>query len=808
MPEVQSIDSLLAELTLDEKCSMLAGLTAWIVPGCERLGIPEWTVSDGPVGVRGRIAGPGLVVPGPSALAATWDPELLTEVGAALGAEARDRKVDMLLAPSVNIHRVPRCGRHFEYFSEDPLLSARCAVAYIRGVQSQRVGACVKHFVANEQEHERRTIDTLVDERTLREIYLPPFEAAVREAGVRSVMGAYNYVNGVHACAHHELIVQLLEEEWGFEGFVVSDWGAMKDTIGPARGGLDLEMPGPGLHWGHGKLRAAVEAGEVAEADVDAKVKRVIGFLDWAGRLGTPTDHDEESVERAEHRALARRAACESMVLVRNPVGALPLDASAISSIALVGPGAAETAIAGGGSAALQPHRVSNLRDALAARFADSELEIRHAPGVRLRRGSGSIPAEWLVGDGATVELFDGPSCAGEPVRVDTGRGLFNVWMDEQWPDGVEVLSVRLRATVAPPESGRYRCVAVGFGRARLFVDGELVADNEVGGFTAGLGMHAGAGWVHMHAGREHELVLEHTPGTDDSQWIVITDVGAELDTTDPDALLADAEAAAAGADVAVVVVGSSSEWETEGSDRESLELPAGQDELVRRVAAASSNTIVVLNCGAPVTMPWIHQVGAVLLAWYPGQEAGDAIVDVLFGDAEPAGRMPTTWPVRERDTPAFTTYPGEAGAVRYGEGVFVGYRWYDTRGIEPLIPFGHGGSYTTFEWGAPAVIGDVPNVVVEVAVTNTGHREGTEVVQCYVTPAPGSVLAPEQQLAGFAKLCLRPGETGTARIELSSRSFARWDASTHDWVVDPGCRQLRLGASSRDRRATIDLDL
>ncbi|MDE0065460.1 MAG: glycoside hydrolase family 3 C-terminal domain-containing protein [Acidimicrobiaceae bacterium] len=659
------IDALIAQMTLEEKCTMVVGETRWVVKGCERLQIPEWCLSDGPVGVRGRATGPGLLIPSPSAVAATWDPSLVEEIGAALGVEAKDRKVDVLLAPTVNLHRSPRGGRHFESYSEDPELSSEIAVAYIRGVQSQGVGACVKHLVANDQEFERYTINVEVDERSLREIYLPPFEAAVKEAGVRSVMGAYNFVNGHHACAHPEFLVELLKNEWGFDGFVVSDWEAVKETAAPARHGLDLEMPGPGDFWGEGRLQAAVESGEVDEHLIDDKVRRIIRFLDWAGRIGTPTDHTEQHIERPEHRELARRAATESMVLLRNDRDLLPLAGD--GTIALIGPGVAHTSLLGGGSASLEPHRASTVAEAMQARLGDRVIGV--ATGIDMRRRD-------LAGD------------------LDRGVGL---------------------------------------------------------------------------------------------------DEAASL---------------AAQADTAVVVVGSSSEWESEGGDRGSIDLPNQQDELVRRVIAANPNTVVVLNCGAPMSLPWLEDVSAALLAWYPGQEAGNAITDVLVGDAEPAGRMPTTWASDERDTPAFLNYPGEAGVVRYGEGIFVGYRFYDARGVKPMIPFGHGGSYTTFDWGRPSVHGAGADLTVEIPITNTGQRLGSEVVQAYVAPVHAVVARPIKELAGFAKLALAPGETKAACIKLRDRSFARWDPEVHDWVIDPGCYSIILAASAANPRFKLNVVL
>ena len=562
--------------------------------------------------------GPGLVVPGPSALAATWNPDLVTQVGEALGVECNDRKVDILLAPTVNLHRSPRGGRHFESYSEDPLLSTRICVGFITGVQSKGVGACVKHFVANDQEFERFTIDVDVDERSLREIYLPPFEAAVAEADVKSVMGAYNFVNGHHACAQPDLLVDLLKGEWGFDGVVVSDWGAIKETVAPARYGLDLEMPGPGRWWGEGRLQKAVESGEVDEALVDDKVRRIVGFLGWAGRIGTPTDHDEQSVERPEHQALAATAATESMVLVRNAGALLPLDGS--SAVALIGPGVAETAMLGGGSASLVSQRTTTVLDSMTARLGDRL--VGSAPGVDMRRKAAAVPESWIGDRGVTFELFDGVGFDGEMFETVSATLPFNVWFGDNWPEGRDAISVRLSFTMTPEMSGRHRFCALGFSHARLFVDDELVADNQVGQFSAGLGVRGGDGYVELEAGHSYDVRLEHVP-EETGKWVAIVDVGVEPADLERETMLADAVALASQAEVAVVVVGSSGEWESEGADRESIELPNGQDELVQRVVAANPNTVVVLNCGAPMTLPWLDDVPATMIAWYPGQEAG-----------------------------------------------------------------------------------------------------------------------------------------------------------------------------------------
>jgi beta-glucosidase len=787
----------LGELTLSEKCAMVVGDDEWFVPGCERLGIPGWRTSDGPIGVRGRDpSGSGLALPGPSAMASTWDVDLVAELGEALGVECGDKDVDLLLAPTVNLHRSPRSGRHFEMFSEDPELSARMAVAYVRGVQSQGVGACIKHFVGNEQEHERQTIDTRIDEVTLREAYLRPFDAAIVEADVRSVMGAYNFVNGQHACAQRELLLDLLKGEWGFDGLVVSDWGAIKETVAPAANGLDVEMPGPGRWWGAGQLEAAVRAGDVLEADLDDKVRRILRFLGWRGRLpGATTTARERAVDRPEHRRLARRAAADSMVLLRND-GLLPLAPTA--TVALIGPGVAATALFGGGSAKLEPRHTSTVLDAFTDRW---QGEARHAVGAHLERSAATVPKAW-VADGVTAELFEGVGVEGEPFEVQDHGGPLQYWYGDNFPAGVDLLSVRLRFTITPDVAGPHRFVGAGFGPTRLYVDGALVADNQAGGFPAGLGLTGGDGVVDLQREGRHEVVLEQlaVPG---ERPVALTDVQVEVPVVDREGLLAEAERAAAAADVAVVVVGSNAEWESEGMDRASLELPAGQDELVERVLAANPRTVVVLNCGAPMLLPWLDRVPAALLAWYPGQEGGDAIVDVLSGEAEPGGRMPTTWPRAEADTPSFAHYPGADGVVEYAEGLLLGHRWYDAQGIVPAIPFGSGGSYTTFEWDEPTVAGSGVDATVEVPVRNVGRRSGSDVVQVYVAERRPGAGRPPKVLAGFAKVQVEAGATAVARVTLAARSFARWEPD-EGWRVEAGPRELVVAASSVDERFRI----
>lgn len=793
----QSVEALIAELTVAEKCALITGADVWSIPGCDRLGIPGWRVSDGPVGVRGQRATPALLLPGPSAMAATWDTALVEDIGKALGQECLDRDIDLLLAPTVNLHRSPRSGRHFEMFSEDPELTARIARAYIEGVQSQGVGACIKHFVGNEQEYERSTSESCIDERTLREAYLRPFEVAVKAAGVRAVMAAYNYVNGDHACSHQHLLQEVLKGEWGFPGLVMSDWEALKETVRPARNGCDVEMPGPGKWWGSGRLAMAVQAGTVSTGQLDDKVRRVLDFLAWRGRLpGRTITAEERSVDRPEHRALARRAATESMVLIKND-GLLPLRPGC--SVALIGPGCAATALMGGGSATLTPHRAPSILEAFRSRW---DGDVSHAVGVSLQRGAPSIPSAWIDGGergGVVAELFDGLEFEGAPIAVQRLRQVSNWWFGETYPAGVECLSVRLGLSITVPTSGRYKLSGAGHGPTRLFLDGKLVADNEVDGFPSGLGLRAGEGYAFLEAARSYDLLLE-ARGHPSIIKAALTDIGAQILDQSEEQLLENAEAVAAAADVAVVVVGSNDQWESEEFDRNRIDLPAGQDALVRRVRAANPRTVVVLNCGAPMLLPWLADVPAAMLAWYPGQEGPDAVLDVLSGQADPGGRMPTTWPAVEQDTPSYLNYPGEDGVVRYAEGLLLGHRWYEARGIRPRIPFGHGLSYTTFEWTHAQISGSGTQLRVSVRVRNSGSSAGAEVVQVYVAKDSAVPRAPKQ-LAGFAKLHLGPGEQATATVELDDSAFRHWDLESGTWVVDAGCYEIVVAASAVDER-------
>jgi beta-glucosidase len=835
------IAALLADLTTEEKAALMTGRGIWDTNPVERLGIPALKVTDGPNGARGAgllgTGTPALCIPCGSALGATWDRGLVEELGAALAAETRARACHVLLAPTVNIHRTPLGGRNFECYSEDPVLTGRTAAAFIRGVQGGGVATTIKHFVANDSEFERNSIDSVVPDRTLREIYLRPFEIAVSESAPWGLMGSYNRVNGTFACENRWLLTDVLRDEWGFDGIVVTDWFAAKSTATMAGSGLDLEMPGAGRFYGPA-LVAAVEAGEVDEALLDEAARRLLTLLERTGAFDDPLDRPEVELDEPSHRALARRASAASMVLFRNePLGddpVLPFDATSIRTLAVIGPNAADAMLMGGGSAALVPQHATSPLEAIAARLGES-CEVRHEPGARTERTTRPVRRRQLTGaDGApgfTVEYFDGTTWEGEPRRVAAGRDGRLLTTDGS------PFSFRAVARLSPEVTGEHTLTLVQAGRARVLVDGEVVLDGIADPPPSGEAFF-GMGSIELEAslslvdGEPVDLVVEYT--SEHSSFMHGVQVG--LRTPEVDDLMDRAVALAADADAVVLVVGTNDDWETEGRDRESMDLPGAQPELIRRVCAANPRTAVVVNAGSVVTMDWADRAPAVLQSWFGGQEMGDALVDVLFGDAEPGGRLPTTVPHRLRDTPAFTSYPGEAGRVHYGEGIFVGYRWYEARDIDVAYPFGHGLGYTTFSWeGArlsevPSAAGlaDGATVTATVTLTNTGDRPGSEVVQCYVAHLDPVVARPPQELRGFAKVHLEPGGSAEVSIELDHRAFAYWDPAdpgyadrnhrvpvaaggghlghrdVAGWYADPGDYEVRLGASSAEIHAVL----
>ena len=820
MSATRDLDQLLDQLTLDEKAALTAGVDFWSTVPVERVGLPSVTVTDGPAGARGSaLLGFGAVssvcAPCGSALGSTWDPDLIERVGVMLGEETRTKAARVLLAPTVNIIRSPLAGRSFECYSEDPLLTGRLAARFIRGVQSQNVATTVKHFAGNEAEFERHTISSVIDERTLREIYLLPFELAVKDGRSLGIMTSYNRLNGEYCTDRNDLLQGILRDEWGFDGFVVTDWFGVGSTATAAAAGVDLEMPGPGRFYGPA-LAAAVRAGEVDEALVDAALRRLLSVFDRLGALDDPPGVAEESIDRPDHRALAREAAVGATVLLVND-GLLPLDGAELTSIAVIGPNADRAQIMGGGSAALRPHyRVTPL-EALKA-LVGGDVALTYERGCDIDLVVPPLQGESVVGadgePGVTVDYFAGPDLEGPVVatgRYPDSRLLFVGRPRPEVPSGP--YSFRALTRFTPAESGSHIFTLAQSGHGRLLVDGEVVIDGFEVDPPAGtryFGVVSGdlEAPVELEVGRTVDVVVEYS--SLGSTYLRGVLVGCRRPT--PDDLMDRAVASAAAADVAVVVVGTNDDWETEGEDRSTLALPGDQDELVARVIAANPRTVVVLNTGAPVTLPWADDVPALLQMWFGGQEMAGALADILTGVAEPSGRLSMTFPERLEHNPSYGNFPGEGGEVRYGEGLLVGYRWYDARHLDPRFAFGHGLSYTTFVIGEPEPSSGEwqagERLTVRVPVTNTGDRDGVEVVQAYVAPPAGPRFRPDRELKDFAKVVVAAGATEVVELSLDERSFAAWDPAAADWVVEPGTYQVHIGRSSTDLAQVVTVEV
>jgi beta-glucosidase len=803
-PDVD-IERLIGAMTLDEKTSLTGGASMWYLPPIERLGIPALKVSDGPSGVRGDslVGRRSLSLPCGTAVGSTWNPELTRQLGGVLAAEARSKGVHVLLGPTVCIVRTPLAGRTFESFSEDPLLTARIAGAYVEGVQAGGVACCIKHFACNDQEHERMTISAEVEERTLREIHLVAFEHAVQEAGVWSVMTAYNKVNGVYCGEQAHLIGGVLRHEWGFDGLVMSDWFGTHSTALAALAGLDLEMPGPPA-WLGPTLAAAVRDGQVDEAVVDGQVRHVLRLMGRVGILDRTTAPDEQEDDDPGRRAVARRVVTEGSVLLVND-GLLPLDPGSVASVAVIGPNAGQLAM-GGGSSEVTPHRRRRVDEALAERLPGASVTAE--VGCRIDRGLPPIDLRLLSaagGESLRIEYFDNPELAGAPVATGEAHTARVLWIGPPQPGlAVGACSVRLSATFVPDVSGAWQLGLESAGRAVLRLDGAVVVDNSEpvrGSGFYGAGSEPVEVTIDLAAGHPYDLVVEIWPRSSSSPIM-----GARMGASPPDTgdEFERAVAAAAEADVAVVVVGSNGQWESEGHDRPDLSLPGRQRELVDAVLEANPRTVVVVNAGSPVEMPWAERAGAVLMTWYPGEEGADALADMLVGVAEPSGRLPVTFPASVEDGPAGLgvegdRYPGVEGRVVYGEGVLVGYRFFETARMAPLFPFGFGLSYGDISFDD--VQADADGVTV--MVVNNGPRRGTEVVQVYVRAPESLVRRPDRELVGFAKVGVDPGSRETVRVDLGAAAFRYWDVDTHAWRTDPGRYEVLVGASSRDIRAS-----
>jgi len=814
----RQVDNLLSQMTLGEKISLLAGKDIWNTVPIVRLGIPSITMTDGPHGVRapdeaGRKFGPTTCFPTGVSMAASWNAALVEKVGQALGEETRGMDCDILLGPCVNIVRDPRGGRNFEAYSEDPYLAGKTAVAYIKGVQSQNVGTSLKHYAVNNYEIERGRASSNVDERTLREIYLAQFEMAVKEAQPWTVMCSYNRINGVYASQHDYLLNKILKEEWGFEGLVVSDWGANHTIFSSVDGGLDLEMPGPSKYYGR-LLGEAVHTWQIDEAKVNEAARRVLRIIVKSGRMEKTVS--KGSVNTDAHQNLARQLAEEAITLLKNEGDVLPIDLKKVKTIAVIGPNAAEAVIEGGGSSHVDPpFRVTPL-EALKAKLGKKVI-IEYEQGCDNFNEPPAIPLSWLTDvdgePGMKVELFRNEDFSGLPEKSrNQMRPEFWWWAGPVEKPEADHFATRWTSTLTVPASDDYTFQIGHSAQVRVYLDGQLFIEHKAPyGETHDNSRTSKSAEKKLEVGKKYALRIEHIkyPGQE-AVFFRLTAAAKFKSGKDP--RQPNAVKLAKKADMVLFFAGVPEGYESEGRDRSDIEIPGGQNALITAVAKANPKTVVILNAGAPVTMPWLGDVAAVLEAYFPGQENGNAVANVLLGKVNPSGKLPITFPKRLEDNPAFinASYPN-CREVNYGEGIFVGYRFYEKKAIEPLFPFGYGLSYTTFTYSkakAPKKVKAGQPLEVSVTVTNTGKVAGKEIAQLYVTDLNASLPRPPKELKGFAKIELQPGESQVVTFKLDQRALSFYDPHKKQWVAEPGEFELLFGASSQDIRAKAVFDL
>jgi beta-glucosidase len=802
-PLEQRVDDLFGRLTQDEKLSLLGG-TGFTTQPIPRLGVPEMVMSDAGQGVRGGpegTLGPATAFPAGVLTASTWDTNLLWQIGMAIGEEARNKGqgIQMMLGPAVNIHRSPLGGRNGEFFTEDPFLNARLAVAYIQGMQSTGVGACIKHYACNNQETDRDTVNVNVSERALREIYLPAFKAAVQEGNVWAVMSSYNEINGSHATANSYLLKDVLKKEWGFDGLVMSDWGAVHETD-VVQDGNDLEMP-TGQFMNVPILKAALANGSVTQAAVDDSVHRILRTIIRTGLLDGPMHPDATQVNSPAHSALALKVAEEGIVLLKNRNHILPLDSERVHSIALIGKAGDDLQVDALGSPQVVPLHKVQILDGLKARAGHTAIDYVPANTQGELLPASAVTPPDGIGHGFRAEYFTNRDLQGAPafVRVDE-----TIDLQDSRPPAPEFptynFSVRWTGRLTAPATGKYVFAFTSDDGCRVFLDGKPIIDRWVE--TAATIYRSQAELV---AGKTYDLRIEYFQAGGGYT--------ASLAWLPPEkSPYAAAVAAAKKADVAIVCVDTRG-MEGEGNDRPSMDLPDQQADLIRAVAAVNRRTIVVMNNGTPVTMTnWLNRVPGVIEAWFPGQEGGNAVAAILFGDVNPSGKLPDTFAASRDDYPDTDNYPGANHQVNYAEGIYVGYRHFDKAGIQPLFPFGYGLSYTTFGYkhlrlSQKKLMPD-GSVNASVDITNTGRRDGEEVAELYIHDLDPKIDKPVRELKGFSKIALQPGETKTVQFTIHPRDLAYFDTPGHQWKADAGKYEIEIGASSRDIRQKAVLQL
>jgi beta-glucosidase len=827
-----AVERAIVRLDLETKVRLLTGYNFWATYAAPQIGLRPVVFSDGPAGVKGgsvKHDETTTSLPGPTALAASWDDELAGQIGELLAGEARRKGIDVVLGPTINLHRSPIGGRHFEQFSEDPLLTGRIATAYVRGLQSSGVGGCPKHYVCNDSETERQSYTVDVAERPLRELYMAPFERTVREGEAWSVMAAYSGVRG-QPMTESDLLTDPLKKKWGFDGVVVSDWYATHTTVPTGRAALDLVMPGPEGPWGDALL-AAVRGGDVSEAAIDDKVRRLLRLAARVGALeGVPPARPVATrPPQAEVSALVRRASAAGSVLLSND-GILPLAAGELRRLAVLGPRAAVAPGQGGGSSNLKADYAVKPIDGLRAALPGVEILANPAdlvqPGWQLMANAEvQLPVEAGADagkPGILVRIFDEDGATGGVIvptaslAGDMGRETARQtrpdgrlgWGGDSAIAGRHVLEISTR--IVSSVSGKHRIGMMVRGRIAMWIDGRLVADEGEPPETIDIDALWGDSPYHvaevdMTAGQPVEFRARWRKFFD--QPVTFISLALEKPNVEPAEALAESERLARRADAVILVLGTTDQDESEGRDRTSLSLQPAQDELVRRVAAANPRTVVVVSAGSPVLMPWRDDVAAILLTWFPGQEAGNALADLLLGKVEPGGRLPTTWPAATDDVPILDTQPVD-GWLHYSEGLNIGYRAWLRSTAQPAFAFGHGLGYTTWEYVAAEAATADGGPAVRVRLRNTGRRPGREVVQLYLSRPASSIERPVRWLAGYAAATAEPGQEVEVVVPVDRWALRHWNEAAGDWAVEPGGFEVGIGRSVADLRLSLAIEI
>lgn len=805
------VENLISKMTLKEKVDFIGGYNSFYIRGIERLGIPEIRMADGPLGVRNP--GPSTSFPASIGLAASFDKDLAKQVGAAIGSEARSKNVHIMLGPAMNIHRAPFCGRNFEYLGEDPYLAGKIAVNYVIGMQNEGVMATAKHYAANYQDFSRHKVSSNMDERTLHEIYLPAFKATVEEGKVAAVMTSYNLINGVHASQNDYLNNQVLKGKWGFQGFIMSDWVSTYNGIACAKGGLDIEMPS-GRYMNPDTLLPAIKSGALDEKIIDEKVRRILTAYDRFGLLENADIAKGYTCDKAKDSQVALNVARGGIVLLKNENNFLPLNAQKIKSIAVIGPNGNPAVTGGGGSSYVDPVQPVSVYDAIKQQ-AGENIKVTFAKGVytgeRLPEGFFNnfnfyIKENGTKKQGVTAEFYKGINLQGDIAETKTFDNL-NLEKEEMKSAAVpeEDFSARFTCYFSPEVSGSYWIGVSGDDGYRLFIDDKMVVE-----LWQNQGETQSKYIGEFQKGKEYKVVVEYYQAGGDA-IIRLAAQKHEGKVEDPESYLTTAIETAKKADVVILCVGFNNEKESEGSDR-TFEMPYKQNELIEKIQNVNPNSIVVLNSGGNVEMdPWIEKTKGLLHAWYPGQEGGKAVAEIIFGKTNPSGKLPVSFEKKLEDNPTFNSYWDDDNdlKVEFTEGIFMGYRGFEKSGVKPRYPFGYGLSYTTFDYGkikAGSNESNGENFKFSVDITNTGNYDGAETVQVYVSDVKSSLPRPVKELKAFEKVFLKKGETSTVNFELGKDAFTYYDPSKHDWVLEPGEFRILVGSSSADIKQNFEL--